>query len=936
MFKKILLLLSVFALGAVGLVSDSSQTAFSRGNHNVCTGEVSGILVDSNPNIGRTVFSWEENVDLSIVGLEEGKAPGTEALAACAHEEVSGGVSLRGWAWNENLGFVSLGCQNGFNVSSEVGGKTPCGPQNYQVVIDEEGNFSGYAWNPVFGYMQFRVPGWEQYGVKIGENGYTIGYIWTQAGVWINLSGMYVDLGNVVEIVENCEDKNAPAVCLQVNPDPNKPGQRAYLEFEYWPDMKVADGEDFYTLELHLRGEDGKPLRSEDFSSWEDFVDSIELDWENTVKLMSNEVFHERLNNAIIGLPKKFSGFTWNDSTGVWEAKIKSYAPTKSGNLSWTTSTPTSAPFFNEDFLREVPSVDIKGSNVLRLNKISYGDLKDNEGKTVIRASDNAVIAGDHTKSRSFHFKPAVDVETLYVDNFQDVISVLRGTWNFVTAKVVKRGSFANGGTIDSPKVSLKLYYDDNDAGFDLSLLASTDFEGEEGAGANNEDSEESQPISFQKLNLNGEQGFVVQSVLSDGQGSSPVNPTLWTEVVYTIDGKSVQYYSNKIPRLPGDMVWNPALVVHGAIQARLDKSISKDGVVDTSGQVNMRTGRETIDRNLTPYKGTRVGEHTSPCTIYGQLPSGDLHLGFSHPMRGIRVCGSNNYNLANIEGRDEKIVYFGRNDLVIDLIDPPGQIIQQLSGNWVIVVEGGNIFIDRDIFLGKDEKPKVSLVALRSGRDLSTGNIYIHPDVRDIQAVLIADGAVFSYDGDRDNIDSDTGEPEWVSLHERAQTLDKQLIISGAVSTGMNTLGGADFSDVDAFMRILTGGRKLVSAIEQDKIMSAQNYDLNYLRMFRLSLEYGDNGCPIEQKCQVPICAKDALDKANDSSHEIKHPETAEECTGKIDATRLYDKTRPATSGDLVEPEEGNLSRANRGGDYGPVYIYQVQPAIRSVIFTR
>jgi len=70
-------------------------------------------------------------------------------------------VKLAGWAWNENIGWVSF-CGNDSGGSEFVGGTWVCptsGNPTYQVEITSsgtaEGEFTGWAWNDVVGWISF-------------------------------------------------------------------------------------------------------------------------------------------------------------------------------------------------------------------------------------------------------------------------------------------------------------------------------------------------------------------------------------------------------------------------------------------------------------------------------------------------------------------------------------------------------------------------------------------------------------------------------------------------------------------------------------------------------------------------------------------------------------------------------------------------------------
>lgn len=55
------------------------------------------------------------------------------------------GGNVSGWAWSENIGWISFNCEN----------QGSCGTSNYGVNIDPSGKFSGYAWSENIGWISF-------------------------------------------------------------------------------------------------------------------------------------------------------------------------------------------------------------------------------------------------------------------------------------------------------------------------------------------------------------------------------------------------------------------------------------------------------------------------------------------------------------------------------------------------------------------------------------------------------------------------------------------------------------------------------------------------------------------------------------------------------------------------------------------------------------
>ena len=87
--------------------------------------------------------------------------------------------NLTGFIWAENIGWISLSCQN----------TESCGTVNYGVTNDGAGNLSGYAWAENVGWINFNpnVPGdSNDYGVTIDFDGNFSGYAWGENIGWIN------------------------------------------------------------------------------------------------------------------------------------------------------------------------------------------------------------------------------------------------------------------------------------------------------------------------------------------------------------------------------------------------------------------------------------------------------------------------------------------------------------------------------------------------------------------------------------------------------------------------------------------------------------------------------------------------------------------------------------------------------------------------------
>ncbi len=112
------------------------------------------------------------------------------------------------------------------------------------------------------------------------------------------------------------------------------------------------------------------------------------------------------------------------------------------------------------------------------------------------------------------------------------------------------------------------------------------------------------------------------------------------------------------------------------------------------------------------------------------------------------------------------------------------------------IIVEGGNVFIDDNL----SGQSSTGLLVFRDATG-NGGNVYVHPDVTDILAVnLFADGGLYSYDGDSDNIT----QPDYLGYQDiltdwdfntRQETLTNQLAWTGSIIADNTVAGASDLS---------------------------------------------------------------------------------------------------------------------------------------------
>ena len=167
--------------------------------------------------------------------------------------------------------------------------------------------------------------------------------------------------------------------------------------------------------------------------------------------------------------------------------------------------------------------------------------------------------------------------------------------------------------------------------------------------------------------------------------------------------------------------------------------------------------------------------------------------------------------------------VYYFKDDVVIE-----GGIAQVLTNheNRTIVVDGGNVYVDKSV-VNADDETFLELVVL-------DGNVYVGPDVNVLQANMFVDGSVFPYDGETKG----NYVPSWQLLLTE-DNLDNQMVFVGSL-VSENTIGGSDIANSNG---IFKGDGSYASAPEYAYI-----YDMNRFRRHGLVPGDTDNvGNPLD-----------------------------------------------------------------------------------------
>jgi hypothetical protein len=145
MMNKIRVFLAVLALFNVDLhaenidpYNDDSQYAYGENigwmNFEPDTGD--GVQVECDMLTG---FVWAENIGWISMSCENTGSCGTVDYGVTN----DGWGNLAGFAWAENVGWISFSCDN----------TTSCGMVDYGVTIDADGNFDGWAYGENIGWI---------------------------------------------------------------------------------------------------------------------------------------------------------------------------------------------------------------------------------------------------------------------------------------------------------------------------------------------------------------------------------------------------------------------------------------------------------------------------------------------------------------------------------------------------------------------------------------------------------------------------------------------------------------------------------------------------------------------------------------------------------------------------------------------------------------
>ncbi len=852
-------------------------------------GSGKGVLVGGVANAGVVNFD-------PSAGAPEHKY---EACVRNLGSDSSGPFRLEGWAWNNNLGWISFYCPpGGPGVAANLGlncSNSSGYTAGYGVTMDANGKFGGYAWGDNAGWIRFNNPSvFSQVRIEATDptcQGYVYGatkpklacpahggvptdgpqwtHAWSDNVGWIDFDGISMPWFTVSkkfvkgtkgtpggsstalsEFFKKLKDgtldpKLVPdGVTVQVFPD-DISGIKDKAK------APSADGKPQYIVRVNIFTASGEPIKEDRYTV------TLEPKWTDTVKKDQTKIDDSLDCNSISVAAKcaatknpltKSSSFS-----GIYEGSVSSKAPTSSMNRSTVLSSgPKADTFSNEDLTYIKSFSKTLQPNNLKLETVKVS-IKDNyAGEDVF----SELVAPLKSGSGNLHFKPLSEITTLYDKSDTDIIEATIN--NDTDFSVQATGS----GTVD----------------FMLGLNASeVQFKFLE-SGATTSSSGES------KLTEKPLSGFTTltkikaRPILPLGGAEAYIkDPYLYT--IVTDKETGAKYFSNKLPRVEGGLIINPVALFRGNIYTSGLTNPGKTQVLRSLGDVGTNAIRNTIFKNVKNIITGGDSGVTGPVIIKNYVDSAGFSASFGTPKQLLKKAGI------------PTVYYIKNGDLTLD----NGTTDITWKGNRTFIVIGGNVYIKNNLYNGVTgtAKPTLGIIVLKDLSASSTeqkkqGHVYIHPDVTNIQANIFADGTVFSYDPAKVVTNKD-GEPDFApSARELLKT--HQLLIEGSVAS-QNTVGGS-LKDPP----ILGDGTKVAEPYSQADIDRARLYDLNYLRWYGGIIKKDSTGKPVVGR----------YTKSDGSP-----------CVfGDIDDTDL-----PPCA--LTHPATGGAKSLNQTKDIGAVYIY-------------
>jgi hypothetical protein len=779
---------------------------------------------------------------------------------------------LHGWVWNNNLGWVSLACEDEGNGGLANEGLA-CGNYTYGVKIDETtGKMSGWAWGDNIGWISFGCDGGLNENKTCGGIDYngtsklivdkdlgTMGsYAWADSVGWFNLDGIRAEMLKLV-MAESTSETEFGVWTKGENSE--SPGNLSAI-----PNKKtaqVADGKSRYNLFVHIADTAGNPVVNstdvivEITPHW---TDSVRLDQVNPNGGITPDF---SLNNQGAALkPLDVSDFNYGTNTtqgsvtNNYKAKIYSFAPTDNFY-----DAPSANGKYNgvydgieegEIYYREFGNTDtdtipanelIYHGTDVKITLVPTGEVWETTAIPPINSGgDYPMIFLPFFEFKDFHAITDVtqdptnpDNQQNYIESFRNMIDyyLIEPTANVLAIDPSKFIKMQIQFNLSAPNDVEYLWIDDDEV--DLIGLTGDTVKKIQVKSNVMADIKNELPKLIQDLFKNDD--FITMGLpyAPSGKLQGQIDGAkAYITVSYYVNGKKVSYFDNGIPRIADSGIVNQAAEITGNVYSSGAITVSADTEAVTSlGNVSSNALQNQVLENVSRLiAGANVeGYSTTPTK-------------FSKKAADVILGGGRAY-------------YFKNRD--VHITD-----VSWLPENPTIIVEGGDVFIDANI--DNDDGP-IGIIVLADYSDTNEltkgGRVYIRNDVTDFVGHIYADGPMFRYVKDLCQSTSTyasgaTGvdgfalyalrEPNFVQPGRACDnsagtdyanpvtTLDNQLYMKGSFAT-YNCIGCSIEDPYRGDGQLLNGRTPLNYAI-------AKLYDLNYFSYFRILPDGGgDSG---------------------------------------------------------------------------------------------
>ncbi len=851
---------AVLAMVALAMLTAlaGGQTAAALGYHEYenppcydITGSTTAFLVGGVNNGGIMNFD-DAGVDLQYQACVRMSAAGPTGVPQ----------RLEGWVWNDNLGWVSMYCDGNpggdgiIGTGDDVIGSNfgiACGAQQYSVTFTPSGGtspdfttvtMSGSGWGDNIGYISFNsafhqmqpTPNGANRGLVSAASPAAQKYAWADSVGWLDFSGVKFrwEAESIIPQLHDVKIWNPTLACDLASGCVPTVAQTPVADAsqDYTIEIPFKDGAVSLTnLQVRDCGADVISMYAPSPGA-EPYCARVKLEWVDHVDLNQTTLASQNAGANPYGLTTAPGGpgavikplvftltggdLTYDGVKRIWGANVRSYAPTSDRNI----ADGMQLEKFNYADTTDLPDTSYvitkTDQNKLRLAKVNLmlfkystgagipgqcimGEIKD----PVPIAPPNPYTCNLHTYIENINmpFKPLVEITKL-------VHNVAGKELNFINIENVESPQYFGYQLARNAATAIVGFAAVFDVGLALDWNYSFQFDV---AGTLSYEQTVSSETAVGTLT-----GKLTQitpgSAFSTGAG-----PYLFSTISYTLGGKAVTYFANKLPRIAAGILKNPVALVQGNVYLTDYAPKASDVTLRSLGNISSNLRREQIYRNVQNYL-----------------------RGFNPTATGNKTVATKMVNA--IAGLDElvtdKVFYLRNGNLTIDC-GPTCAFDRDVT----FIVENGNILVNSDIVPAPGKQ--VGLIALRNldGNVMTQGFVNIDKEVKWLSRVhVFADRVLQSYDKTALVWDSNGFYRLDGDDLARQNVFKHQLVFEGTMSS-MNGIGNASANPATDELGTDIGGVAGATCASYNAdtlagICRARVVDLNYLRYYGPGLE--------------------------------------------------------------------------------------------------